>query len=102
MSDRNILQETLTPYQQASLFYAGVLVIMLLGMIAAAALIIAALWVVSQVLILALESIIQAAHTLTIMYQESGPFVEFCLLVALSFAVYQMGKRILARRASHA
>lgn len=92
----------LSPKEQARLFLAGFFFIMLLGMTAAAALVIAALWIVSQVLILALESIIQAAHTLTIMYQESGPFVEFCLLVALSFAVYQMGKRILARRASHA
>ena len=78
---------------------AGTLAIMFLGITAAIALVIGFMWLVAQVLILALESVLQALHTVSLLYTTSGPFIQFCLLMALSFAIYQAGKRILAGRA---
>jgi hypothetical protein len=92
----------LSPQQQARVIASGVLLIMFLGMSAAVGVVIAALWALAQLLILATESILDAARTLATLYQSSGPFIQFCLLVALGYAMYRAGQFIHARRVQHA
>lgn len=76
----------------------GTLSVLLLGMTAALALVIGAIWLVSQLLLLAIESFLQAFHTVIVLYQASSSFTQLCLLLAFSFAGYYIGKRILARK----
>lgn len=92
----------LTRQRQSQLLVGGLLLVMLLGMTTGLALVIGVLWLVSQVLILAIESVLLALHTLASLYETSGPFIQCCLLLALVYGSYRAGKYLLVRRAGHA
>lgn len=87
-----------TPRQQAAAMTGGLALIIWLGVAAAIALALAALWLVAQLALLTLQTIVECMNAIGTTYQAADPLIKFCLLVVIGYVVYRAGKRFLARR----
>lgn len=94
MSNQILTNQRAFAYAQVS----GVLTIMFLGMAAAAALVIGAIWLLAQVALLALQSLTECISTIGSTYQGADAFTRFLILVSIGYVVYRVLRRVFTRR----
>ncbi len=87
----------LSPERQAHLYATGMLTILTLGTLASIAAVVAALWLLVQVVILCLESTIEALTTVGATYQAADPLVRFLILLTIGAVLYRAGRFMLRR-----
>lgn len=89
-----ILQDLhITPRQEAAVLTTGLLVVLFLGILASIGVVVAALWLLVQVVTLLLTSVIEALDSLGALYQAADPMIRFFLLVAIGFLAWRIIRR---------
>lgn len=93
-----ILHERFSLRQQAAALTTALALIITLGIAAALALVLAALWFLAEFALLTVQTIVECMNALGTTYQAADPLIKFCLLVVIGYVLYRAGKYILARR----
>ena len=87
----------LSPRRQAHIYASGFLVLLTLGTLAAIGLCLAALWLLVELTMLLLISIIECCSAIGTTYAAADPLVKFLILVAIGAVFYYAGRRLLRR-----
>lgn len=79
-----------TSRQEVAVSTIGLLVVMVIGVCASIALVLFLLWGTCQLLLLAVQSSIEALSVIGTLYATSDPFIKFCLLVSIGYIIYRL------------
>jgi hypothetical protein len=93
-----MIMPNISQRQQAQFMTTGLLLVMFLGMVSAFALVFGLLYVLAQLLLLAIEAIVQTSQAIGATFQAGDSLTKFLILFIVGYILYRVGKRIFVRR----
>ena len=88
----------ISPQRQALAITSGISLIFFFGIAAALALAIGVVWALAQLLLLALESIVECMNAIGATYAGADPLVKFLLLVSIAYVAYRAARVAVRKR----
>lgn len=77
---------------QASSAFIGLITIFVVGLAGCVAIILATLWLISQLAYILISASIETLNAIGLLYLSSDPLIKFVLLVAVAYGVYHVIK----------
>lgn len=78
-----------SPQHQAHIYATGFTALIALGTLSLVAMCLAALWLVFQLAVLILASVVECSSLISALYQDSPPVLKVLILASIGFALYK-------------
>lgn len=85
------------PKAEANIFAMGLTTIFILGTLALIAVCLICAWLVFQLAVLILSSIVESASLIATTYMAADPLVKFLILLAIGYVLYRLTRKVWRR-----